>query len=99
MSNKLLNINKLKIRNGTRKGTRTCPYGTIFFYILSDSLSSSSSYDSSETSTDDSSGSGTSQKPLDNWFLYEYIYAEVNKKLDKTKGGLAGKEIEKETKH
>ena len=26
----------------------------------------------------------------ENWFPYEYIYAEVNKKLDKTKGRLAG---------
>ena len=33
------------------------------------------------------------------WFPYEYIDAEVNKKLDKTKGRLAGNEIGKETKH
>ena len=32
-------------------------------------------------------------------FPYEYIDNEVNKKLDKTKGQLAGDEMEKETKH
>ena len=31
------------------------------------------------------------------WLPYEYIDAEVNKKLDKTKGWLAGDEMEKET--
>ena len=30
-SNKFLKINKLQSRNGTRKGTRTCPYGTILY--------------------------------------------------------------------
>ena len=33
----------------------------------------------------------------DDWSPYEYIDAEVNKKLDKTKGGLSGYEMEKET--
>ena len=33
------------------------------------------------------------------WFPYEYIDAEVNKKLDKTKGRLAGNEMEKGTKN
>ena len=39
-SNKLLNTNKLQIRNGTREGTRTCPYGTkiyrnfVWFLVL-----------------------------------------------------------------
>ena len=33
------------------------------------------------------------------WLLYEYIDAEVNKKLEKTKGQLAGNEKKKETKH
>ena len=37
--------------------------------------------------------------PSDYWFQYEYIYAEVNKKLDKTKGRLADNKMEKETKH
>ena len=35
----------------------------------------------------------------DDWFLYEYIDAEVNNKLEKTKVQLAGDEMEKETKH
>ena len=33
------------------------------------------------------------------WFPYEYIDDEVKKKLDETKGQLAGDEMEKETKH
>ena len=33
------------------------------------------------------------------WFPYEYIDAEVKKKLNETKGQLAGDEMEKETKH
>ena len=33
------------------------------------------------------------------WFPYEYIYAEVNKKLNKTKVLLADDEMERETKH
>ena len=37
--------------------------------------------------------------PSDDWFKYEYIDADINKKLDKTKGRLAGDEMEKETKH
>ena len=37
--------------------------------------------------------------PSDDWFPYEYIDAEVNNKLDKTKGQLAGNEMEKETKY
>ena len=37
--------------------------------------------------------------PSDYWFQYEYIYAEVNKKLDKTKGRIADNEMEKETKN
>ena len=37
--------------------------------------------------------------PSDDWFQYEYIDAEVNNKLDKTKGRLAGNEMENETKH
>ena len=37
--------------------------------------------------------------PSDDWFPYEYIDADVNKKLDKTKELLSGNEIEKETKH
>ena len=37
--------------------------------------------------------------PSDDWFLYEYIDAEVQMKVDKTKGQLAGDEMEKETKH
>ena len=32
-------------------------------------------------------------KPSDDWFLYGYIYAEVNNKLGKTKGRLVGDEI------
>ena len=31
--------------------------------------------------------------PSDYWFPYKYIDAEVNNKLDKTKGQLAGDEI------
>ena len=31
------------------------------------------------------------------WFPYEYINAEVNNKLDKTKGRLVGDEMEKES--
>ena len=34
----------------------------------------------------------------DDWSPYEYIDDEVNKKLDKTKGQIAGDEMEKETK-
>ena len=37
--------------------------------------------------------------PSDYWFPYKYIDAEVNKKLHKTKGQLAGNEMEKETKN
>ena len=37
--------------------------------------------------------------PSDAWFPCEYIDSEVNNKLDKTKGRLAGDEMEKETKH
>ena len=37
--------------------------------------------------------------PSDDWFPYEHIDAEVKKKLDKTKGELAGNEMEKETKN
>ena len=37
--------------------------------------------------------------PSDNWFPYEYIDAEVKKKIDKTKRQLTGDEMEKETKH
>ena len=37
--------------------------------------------------------------PSYDWFPYEYIDAEVNKKLDKTKGILAGNGMEKDTKH
>ena len=33
------------------------------------------------------------------WFLYEYIDADVKNKLDKTKRQLAGDEMENETKH
>ena len=36
--------------------------------------------------------------PSYDWFLYEYIDAEVKKKLDKTKLRFAGDEMEKETK-
>ena len=32
--------------------------------------------------------------PSDDWFPYEYIDAEVNKKLEKTKGRLAGDDME-----
>ena len=37
--------------------------------------------------------------PSDYWFPYEYIDAEFNNKLDKTKGRLSGYEMEKETKN
>ena len=37
--------------------------------------------------------------PSDNWFLYEYIDAEVINKIDKTKRQLAGDEMKKEAKH
>ena len=37
--------------------------------------------------------------PSDYWLPYEYIDAEVNKKVDKPKGQLTGDEMEKETKH
>ena len=37
--------------------------------------------------------------PSDYWFSYEYIDSEVNKKVNKTKGQLAGNEMKKETKH
>ena len=37
--------------------------------------------------------------PSDDWPPYEYIDAEVNKKLEKTKGRIAGDEMEKETKY
>ena len=37
--------------------------------------------------------------PSDDWFPYEYIDAEVNKKVETTKGQLAGDEMENETKH
>ena len=37
--------------------------------------------------------------PSDHWFPYEYIDAEVNNKVYKTKGQLAGDEMEKETKN
>ena len=36
--------------------------------------------------------------PSYDWFPYEYIDAEVKNKLDKTKGQLAGNEMEKENK-
>ena len=36
--------------------------------------------------------------PSDDWFPYEYIDAEVKKKVEKTKGKLAGDDMEKETK-
>ena len=36
--------------------------------------------------------------PPDYWFPYEYIDAEVKKKVDKTKGQLAGDEMEKKIK-
>ena len=35
--------------------------------------------------------------PSDDWLPYEYIDAEVNKKVYKTKGQLADDEMEKET--
>ena len=35
--------------------------------------------------------------PSDDWFPYEYNDAEVNKKVEKTKGQLAGYEMEKKT--
>ena len=70
-SNKFLNINNIQIRNGTRKGTRTCPHGTKNIKISPDSLSSISSDDSSEKALDDSSNSGTRQKP--NKHLTYYI--------------------------
>ena len=37
--------------------------------------------------------------PSDDWFPYEYINFEIRKKVEKTKGQLAGDEMEKETKH
>ena len=37
--------------------------------------------------------------PSYDWFPYEYIDAEVNKKVDETKGQLADNEMDKETKH
>ena len=37
--------------------------------------------------------------PSDDWFPYKYIDSEVNKQLDLTKRGLAGNEIEMETKN
>ena len=37
--------------------------------------------------------------PSDDCFLYEYIDAEVKKKVEKTKGQIAGDETEKETNH
>ena len=37
--------------------------------------------------------------PSDYWFPYEYIDADVKKKLYKTKIQLTGNEMEKETKH
>ena len=37
--------------------------------------------------------------PSYDWFPYDYIDGEENKKLDKTKGRLAGDEMEKETKN
>ena len=37
--------------------------------------------------------------PSDDWFSYEYIDADVKNKVDKTKGQLAGDEMEKDTKH
>ena len=35
--------------------------------------------------------------PSDDWLPYEYIDAEVNRKLYETKGQLAGDEMEKDT--
>ena len=37
--------------------------------------------------------------PSYDWFPYEYIDAEVNKKSDKIKGQHVGNEMENETKH
>ena len=37
--------------------------------------------------------------PSDDWFPCEYIDAEAKKKVNVTKGQLAGDEMEKETKH
>ena len=37
--------------------------------------------------------------PPDDWFSYEYIDAEANKKLDKTKGQLSGNGMENKTKN
>ena len=37
--------------------------------------------------------------PSDDWFPYVLINSEANNKLDKTKGQLAGNEMEKETKY
>ena len=37
--------------------------------------------------------------PSDYWFLYEHIDAEFKKKLDKTKGQLAGDDMKKKSKH
>ena len=37
--------------------------------------------------------------PSDDWSPYEYIDADVKKKLDETKGQLVGDETEKKTKH
>ena len=42
---------------------------------------------------------GDEVPPSDDWFSYEYINAEVNNKLDNTKGLLAGDEMEKKTKN
>ena len=36
--------------------------------------------------------------PSDDWFPYEYIDAEVKKKVNRTKGKLEGNEMKKETK-
>ena len=35
----------------------------------------------------------------DDWFSYEYIDAEVNKKLNRTKERITGDEMENDTKH
>ena len=37
--------------------------------------------------------------PSYHWFPYEYIDSGFKKKVDKTKGQLAGDEMENETKH
>ena len=37
--------------------------------------------------------------PSDDWLSYEYIDADINIKLNKTKGQLTGYEMENETKH